>query len=218
VNTLNNTISDPQLKEEIQFQKETPPLPLSDGKKLYTSGWKASGGGWVADFGAAHTRPDYTGPEVDKYSFLANNNNNISNNRKSAEQQQQQQPLVEDTMLLNMARDVYSLPTDGRLNIRGLNIETDGRGGYERDSLRMTGLSRDEAEEEEEVSPRGFLSNLSSPTKSNYQNDFLSEGSSISLDPNQFGDLQYDPEDAEEMLMRRLQESVSLNRVSQHDG
>jgi hypothetical protein len=204
---MNNNISDPQLKEEIQFQKESP--PLNDGKKLYTSGWKASGGGWVADFGAAHTRPDYTGPEVDKYSFLANNNNNV-NNRKSAEQ-----PLVEDTMLLNMARDVYSLPADGRLDIKGLNIETEGSRGYERDSLRMTGLSRD-AEEEE--SPRGFLSNLSSPTKSNYQNDFLSEGSSISLDPNQFGDLQYDPEDAEEMLMRRLQESVSLNRVSQHDG
>lgn len=88
-----------------------------ESKRLYkASGWKAAKGGWAADFGPNHTQKLYTGP--DRYHAFMHDRKSAS--RVSGDEEDEEQKggresrggdgerILEDEMLLSLAKDVYS--------------------------------------------------------------------------------------------------------------
>lgn len=88
-----------------------------ESKRLYkASGWKSAKGGWAADFGPSHTQKLYTGP--DRYhAFMHERKSSPSRaisgdehegEEKGGRQSRSGERILEDEMLLSLAKDVYS--------------------------------------------------------------------------------------------------------------
>jgi hypothetical protein len=215
MNTLNNNIADPELRETMAIQSAAP--AMKDAKEYYSSGWKSAKGGWVADFGPAHTHAYYTGPELAKNSLHHDD------------------PLLQDEMLKSMAKDVFS-PRTKNMNLSTLNdpmlspagtaVSNKNKNNNDlRDqSANETFLDFPASASRKEGGATGFNTtgqfNDFNATKSHQFADFSE--SSMSLDPaiagagagakGMFAGLSDDSND--EILLSKLQESVSLKNIA----
>eukprot|EP00981_Chlorochromonas_danica_P005139 scaffold1036_cov169-Ochromonas_danica.AAC.19 len=98
-----------------------------EAKAIYGSDWKSSRGGWVADFGPAHTHPLYRGPERYRMSFQ--DFKREKSRSPSPDRSRLDIPEVHDEMLFQVARDLV----DHREEVRDMSNEPIA------DSLRVTG-------------------------------------------------------------------------------
>lgn len=98
-----------------------------EGKAIYGSDWKSSRGGWVADFGPAHTHPLYRGPERYRMSFQ--DYKREKSRSPSPDRSRLDVPEVHDEMLFQVARDLV----DHHEEVRDMSNEPIA------DSLRVTG-------------------------------------------------------------------------------
>jgi hypothetical protein len=155
------------LKEKIQEAQLD-----EEAKKLYLPGWKSTKGGWVADFGPAHTRALYTGPEA-YYPFLD-------------ERKEGRERILQDEMLLSMASDLYS-PNQGS---QRKSTRQQSTSAYPSDNIART----------------------------SHENIFTrrtqSDNSSSSLDAGVIGAGVDDDFSAEDEILTKLQNSVSLKDIT----